>query len=149
MGSATAGTRVVPDHVLERSFPGERCAHDGRKTSRSGSHRRRRGDDPDGATALVEYLGCEYFEASNADDAIRLPERHPQITIVFTDIQTAGSMDGLELAAYVRKPWPPVKIIIVSSNQVEVAGAMPKDAVLFRKHYAAAAIGEAIEAYAR
>lgn len=34
-----------------------------------------------GATALVEDLGYEYFEASSADEAIELLEQHPQITI--------------------------------------------------------------------
>ena len=44
-----------------------------------------------GAAALIEDLGCEFFEASSADEAIALLEQHPQITILFTDIQMAGS----------------------------------------------------------
>ena len=100
-----------------------------------------------GATALVEDLGCKFFEASSADEAIALLEQHPQITIVFTDIQMAGSMDGLELAAYARRRWPPLKFIIVSGNHVATAVEMPEGARFFPKPYNAAAIGEAICAF--
>lgn len=99
-----------------------------------------------GAAALVEDLGCEFFEASSADEAIALLEKHPQITIVFTDIQMAGSMDGLELAAYARRRWPPLKFIIVSGNHVATAIGMPEGARFFPKPYIAVTIGEAIRA---
>lgn len=100
-----------------------------------------------GAMALIEDLGYEFFEASSADEAIALLEQHPQITIVFTDIQMAGSMDGLELAAYARRRWPPLKFIIVSGNHVASATAMPEGARFFPKPYSAASIGEAINAF--
>lgn len=101
-----------------------------------------------GAAALVQDLGCEFFEASNADEAILLLEQHPAITIVFTDIQMAGSMDGLELAAYARRRWPPLKFIIVSGNHAATAIEMPEGARFFPKPYNAASIGEAIRAFA-
>jgi CheY-like chemotaxis protein len=100
-----------------------------------------------GAAALVEDLGCEFFEASSADEAIALLEQNPQITIVFTDIQMAGSMDGLQLAAYVRRRWPPLKFIIVSGNHVATAIEMPEGARFFPKPYNAATIGEAIRTF--
>lgn len=102
-----------------------------------------------GAVALIEDLGCEFFEASSADEAIALLERHPEITIVFTDIQMAGSMDGLELAAYARRRWPPLKFIIVSGNHVATAVEMPVGARFFPKPYNATTIGEAIRAFAQ
>jgi CheY-like chemotaxis protein len=36
------------------------------------------------------------------------------ITVVFTDIQMPGSMDGLALAAAIRGRWPPIKIVATS-----------------------------------
>ena len=100
-----------------------------------------------GAAALIEDLGCEFFEASSADEAIALLEQHPQITILFTDIQMAGSMDGLELAAYARRRWPPLQFIIVSGNHIATAIEMPEGACFFPKPYNAATIGEAIRAF--
>jgi len=99
------------------------------------------------AAALIEDLGCDSFEASSADEAIALLEQHPQITILFTDIQMAGSMDGLELAAYARRRWPPLKFIIVSGNHIATAIEMPEGAHFFPKPYNAATIGEAIRTF--
>ena len=99
------------------------------------------------AADLIGNLGCEFFEASSADEVIALLEQHPQITIVFTDIQMAGSMDGLELAAYARRRWPPLKFIIVSGNHVATAIEMPEGTRFFPKPYSAGAIGEAIRAF--
>lgn len=99
-----------------------------------------------GAAALVEDLGCEFFEASSADEAIALLKKHQQITTVFTDIQMAGSMDGLELVAYAYRNWPPLKFIIVSGNHVPTAIEMPEGARFFMKPYDATTIGEAIRA---
>jgi len=100
-----------------------------------------------GAAAIIEDLGYEFFEATNADDAISLLEQHPQIKIVFTDIQMAGSMDGLELAAYVRTHWPPVNFIIVSGNHHAVASEMPERSTFIHKPYRDVDIGEAIRAF--
>ncbi|WP_316194742.1 response regulator [Bradyrhizobium sp. SZCCHNRI3052] len=55
-------------------------------------------------------------KASNADEAIAILETRPDIHVVFTDIQMAGSMDGLKLAHFVRGRWPPIKIIATSGH---------------------------------
>jgi YesN/AraC family two-component response regulator len=52
--------------------------------------------------------------AGNAAEAIRLLELHDEITLIFTDINMPGSVDGLALARYVRGRWPPVKIFVTS-----------------------------------
>ena len=69
------------------------------------------------ATRLAD-TGYLVFEASSAAEAIAILERHPQIRVVFTDIQMPGDMDGLALAHYVRDRWPPT-IIVVSSGRVQ------------------------------
>ena len=43
-------------------------------------------------------------------------EARSDITVVFTDIQMPGSMDGLKLAQAVRGRWPPIKIIATSGR---------------------------------
>jgi CheY-like chemotaxis protein len=62
-----------------------------------------------------EELGMTPLAASNADEAIALLEKHPEIELVLTDVKMpGGSIDGLGLAHHVRNRWPPVKIIILS-----------------------------------
>ena len=67
----------------------------------------------DGA-GMITDAGFEVVEAANADDAIEILEARRDITVVFTDIQMPGSMDGLKLARAVRGRWPPIKIVATS-----------------------------------
>jgi CheY-like chemotaxis protein len=67
-----------------------------------------------GAAEMVAAAGFEVIEAANADDAIGILEARRDITVVFTDIQMPGSMDGLKLARAVRGRWPPIKIVATS-----------------------------------
>ena len=66
------------------------------------------------ATSMIEAVGFDVVEAASADDAIRILEARRDITVVFTDIQMPGSMDGLKLARAVRSRWPPIKIVATS-----------------------------------
>jgi CheY-like chemotaxis protein len=52
----------------------------------------------------VEMIEAEFdvVEAANADEAIDILEARLDITVVFTDIQMPGAMDGLRLAATIR-----------------------------------------------
>jgi len=88
--------------------------------------------------------GFVVHEATNADQAIRCLEAHPEITILFTDIDMPGSMDGLRLSAAVRDRWPPVKIIITSGKHKPDDSMMPGGGVFIPKPYAAAEIAARI-----
>jgi CheY-like chemotaxis protein len=68
------------------------------------------------AAEMIKAAGFEVIEAGNADEAIQVLEARPDITVVFTDIQMPGSMDGLKLAQAVRGRWPPIKIIATSGR---------------------------------
>ena len=72
------------------------------------------------AIDMIEAAGFEVVEAGNADEAIEVLESRRDITVVFTDIQMPGSMDGLKLARAVRGRWPPIKIV-ATSGHVEVS----------------------------
>jgi two-component system, response regulator PdtaR len=66
------------------------------------------------AVDVIRSAGFHVVEASNADEAILILESRFDITVVFTDIQMPGSMDGLKLAAAIRGRWPPIKIVATS-----------------------------------
>jgi two-component system, response regulator PdtaR len=67
----------------------------------------------------LEDSGFEVIEAMNADEAIVILERRSDITVLFTDIQMSGSMDGLKLATAVRDRWPPI-LIFATSGQIKL-----------------------------
>jgi CheY-like chemotaxis protein len=68
------------------------------------------------AVDMIKDAGFEVVEAANADQAIEILEARLDITVVFTDIQMPGSMDGLRLAQAVRGRWPPIKIVATSGR---------------------------------
>lgn len=86
------------------------------------------------AVDVVEEAGFEAVEASNADEALDLLDKMPDIRLLFTDIDMPGSMDGLRLAAAVRDRWPPVYIIVVSGKQRPSDAELP-DGIFFPKPY--------------
>lgn len=83
----------------------------------------------------LEDDGFEVYQAPNADVAISLLSQHPDIRLLFTDIDMPGSMDGLKLAAAVRDRWPPVRIIVTSGARTVEVTDMPDGAVFFSKPY--------------
>jgi DNA-binding NtrC family response regulator len=62
------------------------------------------------AADIVEDAGFRPVEAVNADEAMSILESRSDISLLFTDIQMPGSMDGLKLAHAVHDRWPGIKI---------------------------------------
>ena len=87
---------------------------------------------------IVDYLESEGFrvlQAANAAQAIEMLEREPAISIIFTDVEMPGTMDGLKLAALVRDRWPPVKIVVTSGHKTVEITDLPDGGVFFSKPY--------------
>ncbi|HXB76911.1 MAG TPA: response regulator [Bradyrhizobium sp.] len=79
--------------------------------------------------------GFEALEASSADEAIQVLEGRSDIHLVSTDVSMPGSMDGIKLSHYIRKRWPPVKLIVVSGKNIVDEGHLPVGARFFSKPY--------------
>lgn len=87
---------------------------------------------------IVEQIaaaGFEVIEATNADQAIEILETNRSITIVFTDVDMPGSMDGIKLAKAVRGRWPPIKIVVTSGHLKVSDEDLPAGGVFFQKPY--------------
>jgi CheY-like chemotaxis protein len=87
------------------------------------------------ALDLVEDIGFEVFQATNADDALRLLEAEPGIRIIWTDIDIPGSMNGLVFATAVRERYPPIEILVVSAMAKPLLHQMPERGIFFTKPY--------------
>lgn len=68
------------------------------------------------AVDIVEDAGFTAIEAVNADDALEILESRSDISLLLSDIQMPGSLDGLKLAHAVHDRWPGIKIILVSGQ---------------------------------
>ena len=87
------------------------------------------------AVDMVRAAGFEVVEAANADEAIEILESRRDITVVFTDVQMPGSMDGLKLARAVRGRWPPIKIVTTSGRIHLDANDLPEGGRFLPKPY--------------
>ena len=96
------------------------------------------------AVAMIEEAGFSVLEASDADDAIRILETRRDITVIFTDIEMPGSMNGIKLAHAVRDRWPPIKIIATSGHYGFREGDLPKGGRFLPKPYTLPQISEAL-----
>ncbi len=85
------------------------------------------------AVNIVEDAGFCPVEAVNADEAISILESRSDISLLFTDIQMPGSMDGLKLAHAVHERWPTIKIILVSGQVNPSDADKPADSRFFGK----------------
>jgi two-component system, response regulator PdtaR len=97
-----------------------------------------------GVLGLIIEAGFEALEASGAMEAIRILEARPDIHLVFTDAEMPGTMDGIELAHYIRNRWPPVKLIVVSGKVVIEQIQLPTGARFFAKPYRETSVVEAM-----
>ena len=91
------------------------------------------------AVEMIEEA-YEVVEAANADEAIAILERRLDITVLFTDIQMPGSMDGLKLAAAVRDRWPPILIVATSGHVKLGPDDLPQGGRFLPKPYSPAEI---------
>ena len=85
------------------------------------------------AVDIVEDAGFVPVEAISADEAIQILESRDDISLLFTDIQMPGSMDGLKLAHATHTRWPHIKIILVSGQIAVTDADKPDDSRFFPK----------------
>src|ERR1700757_4821161 len=85
------------------------------------------------AVDIVEDAGFNPVEAVNAEEAISILESRSDISLLFTDIQMPGSIDGLKLAHAVHDRWPSIKIILVSGQVKPSDAERPADSRFFGK----------------
>jgi len=85
------------------------------------------------AVDIVEDAGFTAVQAVNADEALSILESRSDISLLFSDIQMPGSIDGLKLAHAVHDRWPSIKIILVSGRVKLSDAERPADSRFFGK----------------
>ena len=95
--------------------------------------------------AEITDAGVDAVGATTADEALRILQSTAGITALVTDINMPGSMDGLELAAEVRRRWPTVKIVITSGRRQPSIFEMPRGAAFVPKPFFPRQIIDAVQ----
>jgi CheY-like chemotaxis protein len=92
-----------------------------------------------GADILAD-AGFAVLEACNADEALRILAAHPDINVVFSDVEMPGALDGLALASRVSELCPGIGIVLTSGGREIDRLSLPRDGVFVRKPYAGAVL---------
>jgi DNA-binding NtrC family response regulator len=92
------------------------------------------------AAFFEEEGGFKVYEASNADQAVRLLAERGDIGVLFTDVEMPGSMNGLQLAHYASRNFGGLKIIVTSGRGKIEAALLPENALFLNKPYRLASV---------
>ena len=77
------------------------------------------------AANYLEEAGFPVIQAANEEGAIDQLKAHDEIGVVFTDVEMPPGMDGLDLARWISRERPNVKVLVAS-------GKVPRTAVTDR-----------------
>lgn len=80
--------------------------------------------------------GFEVMEAEHAEAALAVLESHAhRIHVLFTDVQMAGTMDGLGLAHHCARHWPRIGVLITSALPLPDRAEVPEESRFLAKPY--------------
>lgn len=96
------------------------------------------------AADILSDCGLQIYEAGCASEALDLIAAHPEIAILFTDINMPGEMDGLALASRVFAMWPHIGLIVTSGGQSLRNEDVPDSGVFLPKPYRAADLADLV-----
>ncbi|MEH3123540.1 MAG: response regulator [Sphingomonas phyllosphaerae] len=85
------------------------------------------------AISMVEKAGFEAVEALSSAEAIRILEERLDIRLVYMDLDMPRSRKGIEIAAAIRKRWPPIEIILTAAYFTRESVDLPERAEFYPK----------------
>ncbi len=95
----------------------------------------------------LEDAGFKVVEADDAETALEILGARTDVTVLFTDVNMPGPLDGLELARRVHERWPSVQLVITSGRGLDAP--LPEDGRFMPKPYSIAELISAVDEAAR
>ena len=96
------------------------------------------------AKAYLDELGYSVKGAASAQAGLDLLEKEGGVDIVFSDILMPGGMNGLELAAAVRKKFPAITVLLTTGYSSSAQDAVRQGFAVLQKPYDLAALEGAL-----
>ena len=82
---------------------------------------------------ILREAGFWVLEAQNADEAFEILKERPRVSVVLTDVDMPGSLDGFEFSRLVAQGWPEVGILVISGKAFPDEGDLPPSATFVSK----------------
>ena len=86
------------------------------------------------AIDALEGEGMLVLEAGDAEEAVELLTRHPEVDLLFTDINMPG-LDGVKLAERAIKLRPQIRLIVSSGREYRTDQSLPDNGKFLPKPY--------------
>lgn len=87
------------------------------------------------AIDLLNDLGYETIGTRNADEALLILHARSDVSLVFTDIEMPGTMNGLALSALIEATWPHIQVLITSGRVMPPNQQLAGNACFIAKPY--------------
>ncbi len=87
------------------------------------------------ASDILEDSGFQVLEAEDATTALKVLAEHPNVRVLFTDINMPGALDGLDLARETHARWPAIKLVVTSGRPRPPANDIPDSGRFVAKPY--------------
>jgi DNA-binding NtrC family response regulator len=79
--------------------------------------------------------GIVAWEAGDAEEALDALDEHPSISLLFTDVNMPGEMNGIDLARRVHEVRPDVELIVTSGATIIANDDLPDHGTFLGKPY--------------
>ena len=82
---------------------------------------------------ILREAGFCVLESEDADEAFETMRRRQDVSVVLTDVDMPGSIDGFEFARLVAQGWPEIGVMVISGKALPDEGDLPPSAVFVPK----------------
>jgi len=97
------------------------------------------------AADSLEDSGYRVLEAGDAAEALQILEEHDEVSVLFTDVNMPGPMDGIALAGLMHDRRPELGLIITSGRGTPDMARLPLSSVYLAKPYRPQQLAAAVE----
>ena len=87
------------------------------------------------AVEMIKESGWKAIEAGRSEEALQILRDHPDVDVLFTDINMPGDMDGLALAECVHRLHPHIELVVTSGKRFIANDNLPDNGTFLRKPY--------------
>jgi two-component system, response regulator PdtaR len=82
---------------------------------------------------VLREAGFWVLEAEDADEAFDILRRRGDVSVILTDVDMPGSLDGFEFSRLAAQGWPDVGVLVISGKAFPDEGDLPPSAVFIAK----------------
>lgn len=97
------------------------------------------------AVDAISDLGLVSYEAGDAAEALEVLDSHPDVSLIFTDVNMPGPMDGVDLVVEAAKRRPDVGILVTSGAKMIADSELPDKGTFLPKPYGSQQLVDAVK----